>query len=99
MNESETRCPVHNVFHPRGPNCIVKVIERESKPWDTWKLISLRKGLFVPCQHGRPDHIVMIHQLARSLGLELPALDMSPERVWNGLLDEVEHQRKRGNND
>jgi hypothetical protein len=33
----------------------------------------------------------MVRQLAMALGLDVPALPMSPERVWNGLLDEVEH--------
>jgi len=60
-------------------------------PWDHWQAISLRASIDT-CEHGRPDHQIMIRQLAMALGLdEIPALPMSPERVWNGLLDEVEH--------
>jgi hypothetical protein len=59
--------------------------------WDRWSLISLREPRADTCDHGRPDHQAMVRQLAEALGLDLPALPMSPERVWNGLLDEVEH--------
>ena len=26
MNESEDRCPVHGVFHPRGPSCETQIV-------------------------------------------------------------------------
>ncbi len=62
-------------------------------PWNAWRMISLRAGPDV-CVHGRPDHQVLIRQLAEALGLDLPALSLTPQQVWNGLLDEVEHQRR-----
>ena len=62
--------------------------------WNDWHLISLREPRADTCEHGRPDHQVMIRQLAEALGLDLPALPLAPERVWNGLLDEVEHRRR-----
>ncbi len=42
------------------------------------------------CEHGRPDHIDLVRQLGTALGHDLPAMDATPEQVWNQLLDEVE---------
>lgn len=67
----------------------------ESVPWRHWHLISYRTPHPESCEHGRPDHFILIDQLARSLGLNVPALSMPPEAVWNGLLDEVERLRRR----
>lgn len=56
---------------------------------DDWHLISLREPRPDVCEHGRPDHQVLIRQLAEALGFDLPAVSLTPEQVWNGLLDEV----------
>jgi hypothetical protein len=42
------------------------------------------------CEHGRPDHQVMIRQLAEAMGLDLPAIAATPAQVWEALLGEVE---------
>jgi len=41
------------------------------------------------CSHGRPDHQVLIRQLAEALGLDLPAMPDSPALVWLDLLRRV----------
>lgn len=48
-----------------------------------------------PCEHGRPDHNVLIRQLAEALGWDLPALFATPEQVWAGCLHEVERLRRQ----
>lgn len=45
------------------------------------------------CEHGRPDHQVLIRQLAEALGLDLPALAETPASVWRRLLASVEQAR------
>lgn len=63
-------------------------------PWRSWHLISAREPRPDTCDHGRPDHQALVRQLAEALGLDIPALPLSPETVWNGLLDEVERLRR-----
>lgn len=46
------------------------------------------------CEHGRPDHHVLIRQLAEALGLELGAVPHSPKQVWNDLLQRVKQLRE-----
>lgn len=41
------------------------------------------------CEHGRPDHQVLIRELADALGLDLPALSATPAQVWAGLVAHV----------
>jgi hypothetical protein len=47
------------------------------------------------CEHGRPDHQVMIRQLAEAMGLDLPAIAATPAQVWEALLGEVERAARR----
>lgn len=75
---------------------MAKVRER---PWRDWHLISLREPRPNVCVCGRPDHQATIRQLGEALGYDLPALSLTPEQVWNGLLDEVERLVRTGSSE
>lgn len=65
-------------------------------PWRSWHLISVRRPSPSVCEHGRPDHQDLLRQLSiAALGVEPPALNATPEQVWNGLLDEIESLRRK----
>jgi hypothetical protein len=64
----------------------------QPEPWREWHLYAPREPVPDTCDHGRPDHQVMLRQLGEALGLDLPALSLSPAVVWEGLLSEVERR-------
>jgi hypothetical protein len=61
-------------------------------PWNHWHLLAPREPRIECCSHGRPEHQLMIRQLAEAMGYDLPAIAATPAQVWAGLLDEIERR-------
>lgn len=55
-------------------------------------LVAPREPMPDVCEHGRPDHFVLIRQLGEAMGLDLPAIAATPAQVWEALLGEVERK-------
>jgi hypothetical protein len=63
-----------------------------AQPPFPYHLLAPREPRLDTCTHGRPDHQAMIRQLGKAMGLDLGAINATPEQVWAGLLDEVERR-------
>ena len=57
-----------------------------------WHLISVREPHIDCCSHGRPDHQIMLNQLAEAMGVMIPSTQATPAQIWTGLLEIIEHQ-------